>query len=79
MRDNAGLSATTQSDTVVPVYVYDPAALGTVGKRQRAFLVGGGRAFDEQYRDPGPGATGSFEAGRRARYSRRWQPSSPPP
>lgn len=53
MRDNAGLSATTQSDTVVPVYVYDPAALGTVGKRQRAFLMGGGREREEQYRNPG--------------------------
>ena len=53
-RDNVALSATAATgDPVVPVYVYDPEALGTVGTRQRAFLMHGVRALKERYRDLG--------------------------
>jgi deoxyribodipyrimidine photo-lyase len=53
-RDNAGVAATARvDDPVVPVYVYDSEALGTVGKRQRAFLMRGVRALKRHYRELG--------------------------
>jgi deoxyribodipyrimidine photo-lyase len=52
-RDNAGLAAAARSGTVLPVYVYDPEALGTVGKRQRAFLMRGVRKLKARYRELG--------------------------
>ncbi|MFB6256594.1 MAG: deoxyribodipyrimidine photo-lyase, partial [Haloplanus sp.] len=42
-----------RDDPVVPVYVYDPEALGTVGKRQRAFFMRGVRALKKRYRELG--------------------------
>ena len=52
-RDNAGLAAAARADTVLPVYVYDSEALGTIGTRQRAFLMRGVRALKARYRELG--------------------------
>jgi deoxyribodipyrimidine photo-lyase len=52
-RDNTGLAVAARDDTVVPVSVYDPDLLATVGPRQRAFFLRGVRALKERYRDQG--------------------------
>ena len=56
-RDNAGLAAAaraaTADDPVVPVFVYDADLLGTMGARQRAFLLRHVSALEDRYRDLG--------------------------
>jgi len=52
-RDNVGLAAAARDGTVLPVYVYDPDLLKTVGKRQRAFWMAGVRRLRAGYRELG--------------------------
>jgi len=51
--DNVGLHAAGADAPVVPVYVYDPDLLKTVGTRQRAFLARGVRDLKRRYRERG--------------------------
>jgi deoxyribodipyrimidine photo-lyase len=52
-RDNVGLSTAARTDTVLPVYVYDTDLLGTLGRRQCAFLMQGVRRLKARYRELG--------------------------
>ena len=51
--DNRGLTLATNDGPTVAVYVVDSNVLGSVGKRQRAFLLAGVRALKQAYRDRG--------------------------
>ena len=52
-RDNAGLSAAARAGTVLPVFVYDADLFGTMGARQRAFLLRHVKRLEARYRDLG--------------------------
>lgn len=52
-RDNAGLASAARADAVVPIYVYDPDLVRTVGRRQRAFFLEGIRRLQARYRKLG--------------------------
>ncbi len=52
LRDNRGLAAAAD-DTVVPVFVVDPAVRETVGDRQWAFWLAGVRDLRARYRERG--------------------------
>ena len=52
-RDNAGLAAAARAGTVVPVFVYDTGLFGTMGARQRAFLLRHVKQLEARYRDLG--------------------------
>jgi deoxyribodipyrimidine photo-lyase len=51
--DNRGLTVATNDGPTAAVYVVDSNVLGSVGKRQRAFLLAGVRALKQAYRDRG--------------------------
>ena len=53
LRDNRGLHLATNDDTVVPVFVVEPALLKQIGKRQRAFVLDGVKALKRAYRERG--------------------------
>jgi len=53
IRDNRGLAAAAADDTVLPVFVVDPAVRRAVGDRQWAFWLAGIRALRQQYRERG--------------------------
>jgi len=48
LRDNRGLAAAAADDTVVPVFLIDPAVRRVVGDRQWAFWLDGVRALRQQ-------------------------------
>ncbi|AZQ13605.1 deoxyribodipyrimidine photo-lyase [Halorubrum sp. PV6] len=52
-RDNAGLAAAARAGTVLPVFVYDVDLFGTMGARQRAFLLRHVKRLEARYRDLG--------------------------
>ena len=52
-RDNAGLAAAARAGTVVPVFVYDTDLFGTMGARQRAFLLRHVKRLEARYRELG--------------------------
>ncbi|MFT4945202.1 MAG: deoxyribodipyrimidine photo-lyase [Halovenus sp.] len=52
-RDNAGLAAAARDGTVVPVFVYEPDLLKTMGSRQRALYLRSVRQTKERYRELG--------------------------
>ena len=51
--DNRGLTVATNDGPTAAVYVVDSNVLGSVGQRQRAFLLAGVRALKQAYRDRG--------------------------
>ncbi|MDS0281357.1 cryptochrome/photolyase family protein [Haloarcula onubensis] len=53
IRDNRGLAAAAADDTVVPVFVVDPAVRRAVGDRQWAFWTNGLRTLRGEYRERG--------------------------
>ncbi|WP_276251280.1 cryptochrome/photolyase family protein [Haloarcula rara] len=53
IRDNRGLAAAAADDTVVPVFVVDPAVRDVVGDRQWAFWMQGLRTLQGAYRERG--------------------------
>ena len=53
LRDNRGLAAAAADDTVVPVFVVDPAVRDVVGDRQWAFWMRGLRTLRGAYRERG--------------------------
>jgi deoxyribodipyrimidine photo-lyase len=52
-RDNAGLAAATRDGTTVPVFVYEPELLKTMGGRQRALYLRGVKRAQQRYRELG--------------------------
>jgi deoxyribodipyrimidine photo-lyase len=53
VRDNHGLHAASEHDTVVPVFVFDPAVLSQVGRPKRTFVAASVRELKQAYRDRG--------------------------
>ena len=53
LRDNAGLAAAARADSesVLPVYVYDSDLFGAIGERQQAFWMHAVRELKEAYRE----------------------------
>lgn len=51
--DNTALSAAATEETVLPVYVIDPAVVDRLGDRQHAFFLACARVLRERYRELG--------------------------